>query len=153
MIAPLQKFHVAATRRTRAVAIILDPGTRPAVAWATATSAPETPLVNPRIRFVPLMLAALACAPAFAAAPAATTSAKPQTAQQQRMSSCSAQNKGKKGADYKTAQSACLKGQSPATASNAKTPQQQRMAQCSAQNKGKKGADYKAAQSACLKKS
>jgi hypothetical protein len=68
------------------------------------------------------------------------------------MATCSAQNKGKKGADYKAAQSACLKAQAAAPAT-AKTTQQQRMAACSAQNKGRKGADYKAAQSACLKKS
>jgi hypothetical protein len=103
-----------------------------------------------RLQFVPVMLAALACAPAFAAAPA-TASAKAPTAQQSRMATCSAQNKGKKGADYKAAQSACLKGQASAPVT-AKTSQQ-RMAACSAQNKGKKGAEYKAAQSACLKKS
>jgi hypothetical protein len=108
--------------------------------------------MNLRIRLVPLLFAALACAPAFAASPTAAT-AKPQTAQQQRMSSCSALNKGKKGADYKAAQSSCLKGHSAAAPGKVLTPQQQRMAQCSAQNKGKKGAEYKAAQSACLKKS
>ena|SRR5690348_7725424 len=104
-----------------------------------------------RFQIVPLILAAAACTPSFAAAPA-TAPAKAPTAQQQRMATCAAQNKGKKGADYKAAQSACLKGQSvvPGTA---RTTQQQRMAACSAQNKGKKGAEYKAAQSACLKKS
>jgi len=98
------------------------------------------------------MLAALACAPVFAAAPATAPATKAPTAQQSRMATCSAQNKGKKGAEYKAAQSACLKGEAAAP-STAKSTSQQRMAACSAQNKGKKGAEYKAAQSACLKKS
>jgi hypothetical protein len=65
-----------------------------------------------RLHIVPVLLAALACAPAFAAAPAtapAAAKAKAPTAQQSRMTVCSAQNKGKKGAEYKAAQSACLK--------------------------------------------
>jgi len=70
---------------------------------------------------------------------------------QQRMAACSAQNKGKKGDDYKQAQSTCLKnGPTPVAEAAPMTPQQ-RMAMCSAQNKGKKGDDYKQAQSACLK--
>lgn len=93
----------------------------------------------------------LTVAPAFAAPPAATTLPKPISAQQQRMSTCAAANKGKKGAEYKAAQSACLKGGSAVAAGKTRTPQQDRMAKCSAQNKGKKGNDYKAAQSACLK--
>ena len=68
---------------------------------------------------------------------------------QQRMAMCSTQNKGKKGDDYKKAQSDCLKGNTTAAATPM-TPQQ-RMAMCSAQNKGKKGDDYKKAQSDCLK--
>ena len=71
------------------------------------------------------------------------------TPQQERMKTCSAQNKGKKGDDYKNAQSACLKGETP-TAAAPMTPQQ-KMAMCAKQNKGKKGDDYKSAQSACLK--
>ena len=93
---------------------------------------------------------------ALASLPVAAQTTKPpspaQTAQQQRMATCAAQNKGKKGAEYKAAQSACLKGEAAAP-STAKSTSQQRMAACSAQNKGKKGAEYKAAQSACLKKS
>ena len=95
------------------------------------------------------LLAILGVGSAFATTPAATA-AKPMSAQQQRMSTCAAANKGKKGAEYKAAQSACLKADSVA-AGTARTPQQERMAKCSAQNKGKKGNDYKAAQSACLK--
>ncbi len=68
---------------------------------------------------------------------------------QQRMAMCSAQNKGKKGDDYKKSQSDCLKGQT-AAAAPMMTPQQ-KMAMCSTQNKGRKGDDYKQAQSACLK--
>jgi len=68
---------------------------------------------------------------------------------QQRMAMCSKQNKGKKGDDYKQAQSDCLKGNDTATA--APMTQQQKMAMCSKQNKGKKGDDYKKAQSDCLK--
>ena len=59
--------------------------------------------------FAVTLLAILGAAPAFAAQSAATT-AKPMSAQQQRMSTCAAANKGKKGNDYKAAQSACLKG-------------------------------------------
>lgn len=77
--------------------------------------------------------------PAFAEGPANTS--------QQKMADCAKANKGKKGDDYKAAQSACLKGDSVAA-----TPptQQQKMAICSKQNKGKKGDDYKSAMSACL---
>lgn len=87
---------------------------------------------------VPLMTS-----PAFAADAAMTP-------QQQRMAACSAQNKGKKGDDYKQSQSTCLKN-GPAAVSAAPMTPQQKMAACSAQNKGKKGDDYKQSQSACLK--
>ena len=80
--------------------------------------------------------------PAFAADGAMSSS-------QSRMATCSAQNKGKKGDDYKKAQSDCLKGVDAAAA--APTTPQQKMAMCSKQNKGKKGDDYKKAQSDCLK--
>lgn len=85
------------------------------------------------------------------AIPAMTTAAfgADMTPQQERMKMCSAQNKGKKGDDYKKAQSDCLKGNDAPAA--APMTQQQKMAMCSKQNKGKKGDDYKAAQSACLK--
>jgi hypothetical protein len=85
------------------------------------------------------------------AIPAMTTSAfgADLTPQQERMKTCSAQNKGKKGDDYKKAQSDCLKGND--TAAAAPMTPQQKMAMCSKQNKGKKGDDYKKAQSDCLK--
>ncbi len=69
---------------------------------------------------------------------------------QQKMSACAKQNKGKKGDDYKSSQSDCLKN-GPAVAAAAPMTPQQRMAMCARQNKGKKGDDYKKAQSDCLK--
>ena len=92
-----------------------------------------------------LSAAVVGALPAFAAdAPAS----KPLTAQQQKMADCSAANKGKKGADFKAAQKACLSGQ--AAPASAPMTQKEKMAACAKQNKGKKGDDYKAAQKACL---
>ncbi|MGO4307479.1 MULTISPECIES: PsiF family protein [unclassified Cupriavidus] len=82
-----------------------------------------------------------------ASAPAAEKSGK--TAQQEKMSACAKQNKGKKGDEYKKAQSECLSGSGPAAAAEPKT-QQEKMAACAKQNKGKKGDEYKKAQSECL---
>ncbi|WP_404992467.1 PsiF family protein [Cupriavidus pauculus] len=81
-----------------------------------------------------------------ASAPAAEKSAK--TAQQEKMSACSKENKGKKGDDYKKSMSNCLSGNAPAAA-EPKT-QQEKMSACSKQNKGKKGDDYKKSMSDCL---
>ena len=78
-----------------------------------------------------------------------TAGAADLTPQQQRMATCAKQNKGKKGDDYKQAQSDCLKGTD--TAAAAPMTPQQKMAMCAKQNKGKKGDDYKQAQSDCLK--
>ena len=93
----------------------------------------------------------IAAAGSFAADPTppakAEGASKPLTAQQQKMADCSAANKGKKGAEYKAAQKACLSGDA---AASAPMTQQQKMAACSKQNKGKKGDDFKAAQKACL---
>ena len=51
----------------------------------------------------------LAAAGVFAQASAATSAAsKPMTAQQQKMSDCASQNKGKKGDDYKSGVKACM---------------------------------------------
>lgn len=104
-----------------------------------------------RFRALPgVLLAATLAIPAFAAPPqTATSTARTPTAQQQRMSDCSHQNKGKTGADYKAAQKTCLSGQ--ATTAAGKTTQQQKMAHCSQQSKGRKGDDYKTAMSTCLK--
>ena len=65
--------------------------------------------------------------------------------QQELMKKCSAENKGKKGDEYKTDQKACLSDGKVAANS-----QQSKMKKCSAQNKGKKGQEYKDAQKACL---
>lgn len=68
------------------------------------------------------------------------------TPQQHKMASCSKENKGKKGAEYKQAMSDCMNRDVAA----APTTQQQKMAACSKANKGKKGDEYKQAMSACL---
>lgn len=83
---------------------------------------------------------------AFAAAP----QSKPLSSSQQKMADCSHAAKGKTGADYKTAVSTCMKGDSTAAAPAKLTPQQ-KMAACSKENAGKKGADYKSGVSACMK--
>ena len=107
------------------------------------------------------------------AAPAAAQ-AKPATAQQTKMGDCARANKGKKGADYKAAMSACLKGgaaapaaAAPAAAAPAAAPmaaaapaaaapttQQDKMKSCNA-DAGKqklKGAARKSFMSSCVKK-
>lgn len=81
---------------------------------------------------------------------AATPQSKPLTASQQKMADCSHAAKGKTGADYKSAVSSCMKGDTAAAAPAKMTPQE-RMSACSKQNAGKKGADYKSAVSACMK--
>jgi hypothetical protein len=99
----------------------------------------------------------------FAASPAATTAAKPHTAQQQRMVDCNKQATGKKGAERKTFMSTCLKGGSTAAAAtpaaataaapSAKQAQQEKMKTCNADAKTKalKGAERKTFMSSCLK--
>lgn len=83
---------------------------------------------------------------AFAAAP----QSKPLSPSQQKMADCSHAAKGKTGADYKSAVSTCMKGDTTATAPAKLTPQQ-RMSACAKENAGKKGAEYKSAVSACMK--
>lgn len=85
----------------------------------------------------------LACATTFSATAA-------QSSSQQRMAACSAQNKGKTGEDYKSAQKACLSAK-PAAA----TTPQERMKSCNADASGKKltGDARKTFMSSCLKKS
>jgi 3-deoxy-D-arabino-heptulosonate 7-phosphate (DAHP) synthase len=94
--------------------------------------------------------AAFAFVGAAYAGPQASTTAKTLTPSQQHMADCSHQNAGKKGDDYKSAVSACMKGDTAPPAKKL-TPSQQRMADCSHQNAGKKGDDYKNAVSACMK--
>ncbi len=87
---------------------------------------------------------------AFAQASAPAPAAK--TAQQEKMAACAKANKGKKGDEYKKAQSDCLSGKADAAPAAAAAPmtQQEKMAACAKANKGKKGDEYKKAQSACL---
>jgi hypothetical protein len=100
----------------------------------------------------------------FAATPAATAAtAKPHTAQQQRMVNCNKQATGKKGAERKAFMSTCLKGGGAAAAAeptaataavpSAKQAQQEKMKTCSADAKTKalKGAERKTFMSGCLK--
>ncbi|CAD13932.1 hypothetical signal peptide protein [Ralstonia pseudosolanacearum GMI1000] len=86
-------------------------------------------------------------------APAAAAPAAPaaKTSQQEKMAACAKANKGKKGADYKKAQSNCLSGKTDAAPAAAPMTQQEKMAACAKTNKGKKGDEYKKAQSDCLK--
>ena len=94
------------------------------------------------------LMALIAAAP-IALQPAMAADAM--SSSQSKMAMCSKQNKGKKGDDYKKAQSDCLKGDTVAAAPAEPMTQQQKMAACSKANKGKKGDDYKKAQSDCLK--
>lgn len=96
------------------------------------------------------LLAASAALVFASAAFAATPQSKPLSSSQQKMADCSHAAKGKTGADYKTAVSTCMKGDSTAAAPAKLTPQQ-KMAACSKENAGKKGADYKSGVSACMK--
>lgn len=95
-------------------------------------------------RFAPLLILALAATPLLAGA-------APKTAQQQLMAKCSAQNKGKTGEDYKSAQKACLSGGK--SAGNAGVSPQQRMKDCNAQASGRQlgGDARKSFVSGCLK--
>ncbi|OOG45778.1 PsiF family protein [Rhodanobacter sp. C01] len=105
---------------------------------------------------------------AFAATPqtsAAAPAAKTLSSSQQRMSDCSSAAKGKKGADYKSAVSTCMKGGSTAAATpaaaapaaaapmTAKQTQQEKMKSCNAQAKTQAptGAAHKTFMSSCLK--
>jgi len=97
---------------------------------------------------------ALATTVAFAAPQSSSTSS---TGHSTKLGQCSHAAAGKTGADYKTAVSNCMNGNSssatPAASSSGKklTASQQKMADCSHANKGKTGADYKSAVSACMK--
>ncbi len=125
-----------------------------------------------KIGMIALATAALLAFGAVSAATPAASSKAPattKTAQQSKMSTCAAANKGKKGEDYKASMSACLKG-TPAPAKTASAPvnkpapatvpanttrggkdQQAKMTACASANKGKKGDAFKSAMSACMK--
>ena len=87
-----------------------------------------------------------------ASSPAAPT-AKPHTAQQQRMIDCNKQASGKNGAERKTFMSTCLKGGATAAAPSARQTQQDKMKSCNADAKTKAltGAERKTFMSSCLK--
>jgi len=97
------------------------------------------------------LLTILACAAAFAATGAqAADTAKPKTAQQEKMASCNKEAEGKKGDERKAFMSTCLSNK-PAEASKT-TPQQEKMKACNKQAEGKKGDERKAFMSTCLSK-
>ncbi|WIG56128.1 MAG: Phosphate starvation-inducible protein PsiF [Rhodanobacteraceae bacterium] len=100
-----------------------------------------------------LSLGALAAAPAFAAGTTAASSAKPMTAQQQKMASCSHESKGMKGDAHKKFMSDCLHGKTDTAATTAKPTQQDKMKTCNADAKAKalKGDARKSFMSTCLK--
>ena len=87
---------------------------------------------------------------AQAQTPAAPSTAKTPTPQQQRMSDCNKAAEGKKGDDRKTFMSSCLKGEEPA---KQLTPQQQKMKDCNAKAGEQKltGEARKTFMSTCLK--
>jgi hypothetical protein len=93
---------------------------------------------------------------AMAAGTAAT--AKPRTAQQQRMVDCNHQATGKTGDERKAFMKSCLSGSTAAAPAPAATPvaaqtQQEKMKTCSADARQKKlkGAERKSYMSTCLK--
>lgn len=96
-----------------------------------------------------LSLLAASAALVFASAAFAAPQSKPLSSSQQKMADCSHAAKGKTGADYKSAVSTCMKGDT--AAAPAKMTSQERMSACAKENAGKKGADYKSAVSACMK--
>jgi psiF repeat-containing protein len=87
----------------------------------------------------------------FVAAPVHAVEKK-LTPQQQKMSSCAKENKGKTGDAYKQGMSDCMHRDVAAAPAAAPQTQQQKMAACARENKGKKGDEYKQAMSACLAK-
>jgi len=72
-------------------------------------------------------------------------------AQQNKMKTCNAEAKGKKGDERKAFMKACLSKEG-APATEKKTGQQEKMKACNAEAKGKTGDERKAFMSSCLKK-
>ena len=95
-----------------------------------------------------LTLIAMGLALSVGAAHAADEKAK--TPQQNKMTTCNADAKGKTGDERKKFMSECLSAK-PAAA-QAKTPQQNKMTTCNADAKGKTGDERKKFMSECLKK-
>lgn len=100
-----------------------------------------------------LSLIVASAALVFAVATVHAADTKPLTAQQQKMSDCSKQNKGKKGDDYKNSVKACLSGTPAPAPAPAKQTQQEKMKSCNAEAKTKAptGDAHKAFMSSCLK--
>ncbi|WP_369301538.1 PsiF family protein [Pseudomonas sp. N2-5-1-1] len=98
------------------------------------------------LRIPLLMMGLLLCSQGFAATAA-------QTAQQQKMTTCNAEAKGKTGDERKTFMSTCLKAAPAANDAKALTPQQQKMKDCNATAKTKAltGDARKTFMSTCLK--
>ncbi|HTI96912.1 MAG TPA: PsiF family protein [Rudaea sp.] len=114
------------------------------------------------MKFAVTSLAFVLAAAVGSAFAADATPAKPMTAQQTKMGTCSkdAHAKGLKGPEYKSFMSTCLKGgeaaapaAAPAKTASAKETQQEKMKSCNAEAKTKslKGADRKTFMSTCLK--
>lgn len=120
------------------------------------------------MKFAVTSLAFVLAAAVGSAFAADATPAKPMTAQQTKMSTCSkdAHAKGLKGPEYKSFMSTCLKGgeaaapaaakpaaAAPAKSASAKETQQEKMKSCNAEAKTKalKGAERKTFMSNCLK--
>ncbi|MCU1782801.1 PsiF family protein [Pseudomonas sp. 13B_2.1_Bac1] len=99
------------------------------------------------LRIPLLMMGLLLCSQGFAATAA-------QTAQQQKMTTCNAEAKGKSGDERKTFMSTCLKAAPAANDAKTLTPQQQKMKDCNADAKTKAltGDARKTFMSTCLKK-
>ncbi|MGB3122946.1 MAG: PsiF family protein [Pseudomonas sp.] len=98
------------------------------------------------LRIPLLMMGLLLCSQGFAATAA-------QTAQQQKMTTCNADAKGKTGDERKTFMSTCLKAAPAANDAKTLTPQQQKMKDCnaSAKTKALTGDARKTFMSTCLK--
>ncbi|QOQ73965.1 phosphate starvation-inducible protein PsiF [Pseudomonas poae] len=98
------------------------------------------------LRIPLLMMGLLLCSQGFAATAA-------QTAQQQKMTTCNAEAKGKTGDERKTFMSTCLKAAPAANDAKTLTPQQQKMKDCNATAKTKAltGDARKIFMSTCLK--
>lgn len=100
---------------------------------------------------VPALAQTSAPSGSTATAPAKSAPSKAQNAQQQRMTTCNTEAKGKKGDERKAFMSSCLKGE--AMPGKKLTASQQRMKSCNAEAATKKlsGNDRKTFTSTCLK--
>ncbi len=86
-----------------------------------------------------------------AALAALAVTAQAQTAQQNKMTSCNAEAKGKKGDERKTFMKTCLKAKSDSKI-DARASQREKMKSCNVEAKGKKGDERKSFMKDCLSK-